>query len=180
MEVIGHDDLLSVGDVRCEPTSLMRAELPGRPRCSQTDPSAERPVAGAEAGLVPALASRFAPSSTLIYTIAHSQLARYHHRGTVERRALQRLGLQAPAVSDDEHERIEAKAGLNAMRAELVDAARELSVEVRVALWLRVVDELPYREIAQRLDITEEVARARVSRALRTLTPITWTQEALS
>lgn len=115
-----------------------------------------------------------------LYAIARRQLVRYRRRGMVERQAIERLGLQVPALGDDECERIEAKAGLTAMRAQLADAARTLAPDIRVALWLRVVDELPYREVAERLAITEEAARARVSRALRALTDIISTQEALT
>ena len=39
----------------------------------------------------------------------------------------------------------------------------------RQALWLRVVDERPYVEVAARLGITEQAARMRVSRALRAI-----------
>lgn len=115
-----------------------------------------------------------------LYAIARRQLVRYRRRGMVERQTLERLGLQAPTPSDDEHERIEAKAGLSVMRAQLADAARELSPDVRVAVWLRVVDELSYQEVALRLAITEEAARARVSRALRILNQTISTQEAPS
>ena len=40
---------------------------------------------------------------------------------------------------------------------------------VREALWLRVVEERSYGEIADALDISEQTARARVSRGLRSL-----------
>lgn len=115
-----------------------------------------------------------------LYAIAHRQLARYRHRGLVERRALQRLGWQVPELEDDEYERIEVKAGLASLRAELADAADRLAPEARIALWLRVVDELPFSEVGARLSISEEAARARVSRALRTLRHVTRNQEALS
>ena len=39
----------------------------------------------------------------------------------------------------------------------------------REALWLRVVDEQPYARVASRLGISEQAARARVSRALRAI-----------
>jgi RNA polymerase sigma-70 factor (ECF subfamily) len=120
-----------------------------------------------------------------LYAIAHRQLARYRRRGLVERQAVERLGLQLPALGDDEYARIEAKAGLAVLRPRLADAAGELAPTLRVALWLRVVDELPYSEVARRLAISEEAARARVSRALRSLAAVvpadlTSTQEAAS
>jgi RNA polymerase sigma-70 factor (ECF subfamily) len=45
----------------------------------------------------------------------------------------------------------------------------ELSPAHRDALRLRIVEELPYPEVARRLEISEPAARARVSRALRAL-----------
>ncbi len=44
-----------------------------------------------------------------------------------------------------------------------------LTDEHREALQLRVVEQLPYDDIAERLAITEPAARARVSRGLRTI-----------
>jgi RNA polymerase sigma-70 factor (ECF subfamily) len=48
----------------------------------------------------------------------------------------------------------------------------------REALELRVIDELPYRELAERLDIQPAAARLRVSRALRRLAHIVPQEEA--
>jgi RNA polymerase sigma-70 factor (ECF subfamily) len=44
-----------------------------------------------------------------------------------------------------------------------------LGADQREALQLRVVDELPYIVVAQRLGVSEATARARVSRGLRAL-----------
>jgi RNA polymerase sigma-70 factor (ECF subfamily) len=45
----------------------------------------------------------------------------------------------------------------------------ELPAEQRAALELRVVDELDYGEIGERLDVNAATARTRVHRALKTL-----------
>ena len=45
----------------------------------------------------------------------------------------------------------------------------KLTSDQRDALELRVVQELPYHEVARRLGTTEATARARVSRGLRAL-----------
>jgi len=61
-----------------------------------------------------------------IFGIARHQLGRYFRRGRVERRALLRLGVQLPALSDLDYERIEELAGLETRRAagaQLLDAA---------------------------------------------------------
>ena len=44
-----------------------------------------------------------------------------------------------------------------------------LTPSTREAVRLRVVDELPYRDLAQRLGISETAARVRVSRGLSAL-----------
>lgn len=106
-----------------------------------------------------------------LYAIAHRLLARYWKRGQVERRALGRLGMQVPLVSEDDHEAVDARAGLDELRPAIREQLRRLSPEQQEALVLRVVEELPYEEIALRLSIPEDAVRARVSRGLRTLGP---------
>jgi RNA polymerase sigma factor (sigma-70 family) len=101
-----------------------------------------------------------------LYGIARHQLGRYARRGVVERRAIKRLGIQLPTVSEDDYERIAELAGLAQLRDRVAAAFGELSDDQRDALRLRVVDERPYLEIAQTLGISEQTARARVSRAL--------------
>ena len=107
-----------------------------------------------------------------LYGIANRQLARYWRRGRAELRALHRHGLARPALEDADYERIEALAGLDAVRADLARELSALSAGSREAVRLRVVDELPYPEVAARLAISESTARARVSRALRRLAEV--------
>lgn len=64
---------------------------------------------------------------------------------------------------------IEERAGLADLRREIVVALAALSDPVREAVELRVVDELPYPDVAKRLGIAEPAARARVSRGLHAL-----------
>jgi RNA polymerase sigma-70 factor (ECF subfamily) len=104
-----------------------------------------------------------------LFTIAHRQLAGYLRRGYVDRRARERLGVSLGVPSEDELARIEELADLGALRSAIADGLRELSEDQRRAVQLRVVDELPYPELAQRLGVSEQTARARVSRALRAL-----------
>jgi RNA polymerase sigma-70 factor (ECF subfamily) len=54
-------------------------------------------------------------------------------------------------------------------RRSLSLALTELPDEQRRAVELRVLEDLPYREIARRLSIRPAAARLRVSRALRRL-----------
>lgn len=104
-----------------------------------------------------------------LYGIARNQLAAYHRRGYAEQRVVRRLGLERPPVTEAVLRAVEQRAGLDAVRSQLADALAELTSETRAAVALRVVDELPYAEVAARLGIAEPAARARVSRGLSRL-----------
>jgi RNA polymerase sigma factor (sigma-70 family) len=79
------------------------------------------------------------------------------------------------------HERLEARAGdlterdiaefaaLDHGTGEALEALRRLPEEQREVVRARVVDEQNYEEIGRRFRISEETARQRVSRGLRTL-----------
>ena len=101
--------------------------------------------------------------------IARHVLASYYKRGRVERRALSRLQLEPPALSERDIERVERRAGLGTLRVELRAALTELADDQREALELRIVQGLPYPEVAARMGVNEPAARARVSRGLRAL-----------
>jgi len=104
-----------------------------------------------------------------IWGIARNLLAAYFKRGQIERRALRRLGIERPALTDAEAARIEELAGLGELREAVAEALAALGADQREALRLRVVEELEYPVVASRLGITEPTARARVSRGLRKL-----------
>lgn len=104
-----------------------------------------------------------------LYRIAKRQLSRYLRRGRLEIRALQRLGIEVPSITDEEISRIERLADLEGLRACLREEIARLTPAQQDALRLRVVDELPYAVIAAQLRITEQAARLRVSRALNAL-----------
>jgi RNA polymerase sigma-70 factor (ECF subfamily) len=87
----------------------------------------------------------------------------------VERSALAQLGVPVPGLSDPEIERIEDVAGLGEVAAPLADAMASLPEEQRRAVELRVIDECGYADVAVKLGISEQTARARVSRGLRAL-----------
>ena len=112
-----------------------------------------------------------------LFGIARHELSAYFRRGVVDRRAMAELGVQVPALVDADFERVEALADLRVQRAEIADALAELSTEHREALRLRIVEEQPYHEVARALGITEQTARARVSRALRALSDLTTSLE---
>lgn len=104
-----------------------------------------------------------------LFTVARRQLARYLRRATVERRAVQRLGMQIPQVDNDDLLLIERRAGLPELRRTVATELARLSSSQREALRLRVVEERSYREISLQLGVSEQTARARVSRGLRAL-----------
>jgi RNA polymerase sigma-70 factor (ECF subfamily) len=104
-----------------------------------------------------------------LYAIARSELSHFWRDGKVERIALARLGVGVPALSDPEIERIEQLAGINDLVPALQDAMASLPEDQRRAVELRVVEEHGYAEVASILGVSEQTARARVSRGLRAL-----------
>lgn len=104
-----------------------------------------------------------------LYAIGRHQLSRYLRRGHAEGRALAKLGLEVPAMSSDEQARVEELADLAPLRAAVASGLEQISANHRDALQLRVVRELPYPEVARELGISEDTARARVSRGLGAL-----------
>jgi RNA polymerase sigma-70 factor (ECF subfamily) len=104
-----------------------------------------------------------------LFAIARSELSRYWRHGHVERSALARLGVPVPGLSDPEIERIEELAGIAGLAAQLDAAMRTLPEEQRRAVELRVVCECAYDDVAGRLGVSQQTARARVSRGLRAL-----------
>lgn len=107
--------------------------------------------------------------SAWIFGIARNTLHESLRSGAAERKAMQRLGLERVVLTDDEQLRIEDLAELGTLRTALLSALDELSAEQREAVRLRVERELTYEAIAHMLGITEQAARARVSRGLRML-----------
>jgi RNA polymerase sigma factor (sigma-70 family) len=104
-----------------------------------------------------------------LFTVARRQLSRYFRRARVERRAVERLGIRVPQLHEDDVALIEERAGLAELRVALEVELARLSGEQREALRLRVVEDRPYGEVARLLGVSEQAARARVSRGLRSL-----------
>ena len=104
-----------------------------------------------------------------LFAIARRRLLDFHRHGRIERRSLAKLGVERRALTDGEYDRIEELAVSESLREAIGAELQRLPDVDRELLRLRVVDELPYVEVAHELGISEQAARARVSRALRAL-----------
>ncbi len=104
-----------------------------------------------------------------LYGIARHQLHGWYRSGAIERRALERVGIERPALVDADVERIDELAGLREQRGRVAALLADLPADARTALRMRVVEERSYSEMAGSLGISEQTVRARVSRGLRSL-----------
>jgi RNA polymerase sigma-70 factor, ECF subfamily len=98
--------------------------------------------------------------------IARNVLADTVRRDQIETRARERLGLPLDLATEDGFTEVEERLSPRRALERQLDA---LPPGEREAVELRVVDELPYQELAARLEIQPAAARLRVSRALRRL-----------
>lgn len=104
-----------------------------------------------------------------LYGIGRNLLSDFYRDGHIERRALAKIAVDPPQLSEQSFERIEELADLHRARVVMATALNGLSEDHREALVLRVIEERPYPEVAAALQVSEQTARARVSRALRGL-----------
>jgi RNA polymerase sigma-70 factor (ECF subfamily) len=98
--------------------------------------------------------------------IARNLLRESARRDRIETRARAKLGLPLDLAAEDGYADVEDRLS---PRNALARALEELPPHELRALELRVVDELPYSDVAERLAIRPAAARLRVSRALRRL-----------
>jgi len=98
--------------------------------------------------------------------IARNVLSDSARRDRIATRAREHLGLPLELAGEPGYDEVEER--LSSRRG-LSRALDELPGHERDALELRVLDELPYEDVAERLDIRPAAARLRVSRALRRL-----------
>ena len=98
--------------------------------------------------------------------IAHNVLRASIRADRVETSARERLGLPLDLAADDGYAAVEEQLS---PRAALATALDRLPEHERQALELRVIDDLPYDQVAEQLAIEPAAARLRVSRALRRL-----------
>jgi RNA polymerase sigma-70 factor (ECF subfamily) len=104
-----------------------------------------------------------------LWSIARNELARFHRSRSYEMLALQRLGLDRPAPSDEELREVERLIVREDIRRQISVALDTLSPDQQEVIKLRFIDDLSDQEIAERLAVSHDVVRARASRALRAL-----------
>jgi RNA polymerase sigma factor (sigma-70 family) len=102
-----------------------------------------------------------------IYGIARHRLGRFFRSGRVDASARRKLGMPERDLPQEDYERIEDLIDFAPIRAALIEALAGLNPSQRDAMQLRVVEGLPYPEVAKRLTCSEDNARQRVSRGLR-------------
>jgi RNA polymerase sigma-70 factor (ECF subfamily) len=102
-----------------------------------------------------------------LFGIARNVLREGWRKERLERVALTRLGVGVPDA--DEFAAVELRLEAEAQHGVLAEELELLSDGQRDALSLRVVAELPYDEVARRLDRSEVATRLLVSRALARL-----------
>ena len=98
--------------------------------------------------------------------IARHEVSRAVRANRARDRARRRIGVSSVAMDETSYERIEELADLADLRAAVRDALRSMSPKVAEAVALRVGEELPYDEVARRLNCSEGAARVRVARGL--------------
>jgi RNA polymerase sigma-70 factor, ECF subfamily len=118
-----------------------------------------------EQGSLSRRAQRLSPPWLL--GIARNVLRETIRLDRVETRARERLGLPLDLAVEEGYAAVEERLS---PRIALAAALDQLPEHEREALELRVVGELPYEQVAERLAIRPAAARLRVSRALRRLT----------
>jgi RNA polymerase sigma factor (sigma-70 family) len=104
-----------------------------------------------------------------LFGIARNVARESARRNAVETRARRRLGLPTDLASEDGYAAVEERLS---SRAALARGLETLPEHEREALELRVVEELPYEQVADRLGVRPAAARLRVSRALRRLSSL--------
>ena len=105
-----------------------------------------------------------------LFGIARNLLRQYHKHNRIETQARERLGLPLAFAESEEYERVDDRIAASSMGPALYHAVSGLPSEQRAALELRVVEQLTYDEVSRKLGCSQNAARLRVSRALRTLT----------
>ena len=104
-----------------------------------------------------------------LHGIASNLLAGYRRRERLDQRALRQLRLPPSVALESDLPTVEERDETRQLGERVRAGLSELPESQQRALQLRVVDGLSYREIAHRVGCEPALARARVSRGLRSL-----------
>ena len=104
-----------------------------------------------------------------LFGIARNLLRQYHKHNRIESAARERMGLPSTWDVCDDYERVDERIAAKSLAPRLRHAVSALPTEQQRALELRVVQQLDYDEVAGELGCSQNAARLRVSRALRSL-----------
>lgn len=110
-----------------------------------------------------------APVRAWLYGIAQHLLFGYYRRLQVEDRARRRLGIAMEPHATPAYDEADARLDAAALQTDLAVGLARLTPATRDAVVLRIVEQLGYDELAQRLRCSPAAARLRVSRGLREL-----------
>jgi RNA polymerase sigma factor (sigma-70 family) len=109
------------------------------------------------------------PGAAWLYGIASKELSRFFRRQEAELRAARRLGLERISLDEESARRISALVDGDEHQARIQTALARLPRAARAEVELRVIEELSYEQIAERLGCRPEAARTRVYRGLMRL-----------
>lgn len=104
-----------------------------------------------------------------LFGIVHNLMSEYARQLRVSGRARRRLGWTMPATAAADWDEVEERIAAEQLRDAVFAALRTLPGEQRDAVRLRIIDELPYDDVAHRLGCSDAAARIRVSRGLKRL-----------
>jgi RNA polymerase sigma-70 factor (ECF subfamily) len=104
-----------------------------------------------------------------MWTIARNLLNDWYRRASVEKRYVERVGVEPRPLDSDEYERIEELADFRGLREVVREKMSGLKPVDRQVVQLRVVDERSYHEIGEMLGLTTPAVKIRVSKTLREL-----------
>lgn len=110
-----------------------------------------------------------------LFGIARNLVRTYHKRGVIERKMMESLGLERVEVSSDPDEEPELTAEETSALVE--ESLAQLKPEYREAIELRYLANREYSSVAEALGVTEDVARARVSRGIKRLRQLAFETE---
>jgi RNA polymerase sigma-70 factor (ECF subfamily) len=110
-----------------------------------------------------------AQAGAWLWAIARSRLARYRRSRNVESSAFARLGLERPTPNDEELRHVEELSALKEAQWHIRTALKRLPEEQRRVVEMRFMNSVSYEQIATALGVSQDVVRARSSRAIRSL-----------